>query len=94
MQAYAERLKGKLKGKLKGRPHITLPDSLMQNKEENLLQASSWWQSQTKTVMITTKTATIIVMIILMLMMEFEKCFPAQDDLGMCRESVVTAGDR
>ena len=44
--------------------------------------------------MMTTKTATIIVMIILMLMMEFEKCFPAQDDLGMCRESVVTAGDR
>ena len=90
MQADAERLKGKLQG----RPHITLPDSLMRNKEENLLQAGSWWQSQTKTEMITTKTATIIVMIILMLIREFKKCFPAQDDLGMCRESVVTAADR
>jgi len=37
-QAAAERLKGKLKG----RPHITLPDSLIQNKEEQPLQASSW----------------------------------------------------
>ena len=48
MQADAERLKGKLKGKLKGRPHITLPDSLMQNKEENLLQASSWCNHKQK----------------------------------------------
>jgi len=41
-QAAAGRLKGKPEGKLKGRPHITLPDSLIPNREEHPLQASSW----------------------------------------------------